>query len=222
MLRYAMVGGALLALAAAPARAAAYLDSGSFFYAVAASAPIVVRPSPLYTAASQDAFGTYNLDSGTGISLHGSAPAAGRIAGWFGCFGNTSQCFGAYKVTLTFPYAISGFAGQLNYFDQAATLDQPILNLPNSVFNGPYVNGHSPYNYLGFYGETFAPTTTLSFVWRSGVAPLSRDAFAFFDLQQAVVLVSAPEPSSMAMLVLPLVTGILSRRRQSLPGPPPR
>lgn len=219
MLRCAMLGSALLAIAAAPAHATAYLDPGSFYNAIAAAAPVVLSPSPLYTAVSQDAFGSYDLNSGTVSSLHGSAPAAGRISGSFGCFGSTSQCFGAYQVTLTFPYAISGFAGQLNYFDQAATLGQPILNLPSSVFNAPYVNGQSPYNYLGFYGETFAPTTTLSFVWGPGVPPLSRDAFAFFDLQQAVALVPVPEPSSMATLVLPAAAGILRRRRQPLPSP---
>lgn len=83
----------------------------------------------------------------------------------------------------------------------------------------PYTEGRSPFNYIGFYGQTFAPTDTLTLIWQPGVPPSSADAFAGFNLTSAVVLVATPEPTTAAFMqrcreyYTPLSGGVVAEPR---------
>lgn len=226
MVRAALFVFALVAVFASQARAVTYLDAIPFLAAAGAAAD-TVQTSPIYTAISQDAFGTYNLASNRG-GLHGlTTPNTGVISGSFSCAEPISQCFGSYAITITFPYTIVGFGGKLNYFDQATSSYlnlslKPVFDIPLSILGAPpYTEGRSPFNYIGFYGQTFAPTDTLTLIWQPGVPPSSADAFAGFQLTSAVVLVATPEPTTAALLIaaMPAILFSALGRRRSGPGP---
>jgi hypothetical protein len=231
--RKSLALAAVLSLAGAATAEAAYFTQGEFRSALGSlnshlddmpAQTIVItdlfgsytpatRLEPVNTGSIFNPFGGQNPAIVNGRRLTPASTAAGQIGGNFECSSPIYGCLGAHTITYTLPYEIVGLAGTLDYrcgfrpcfYDVIPFLDVP----PPAVLTLENAGG-----YTGFWGTTFAPTSTLTVVWSPGLR--GADNFASFLLTDAQVVraVRVPEPGTLALLGTALL-GLLAVRRKA-------
>ena len=210
------IAAAITLLAAGPPAEAAYLTEGGWHSALrGANSQVVAMPAQ--SIVITDMVGSYTpatigvpvpislmsggapdyLSSGR-IYMRPAATDAGTLGGNFGCVSFAWPCLGAHTVTYTLPFEIIGLAGLLDYRTGYGPFnfgDIPFFELPMpTVFTV-----ENAYRFTGFWGDTFAPTNTLTIVWSPGLR--STDDYSNFSLSNAVVVraTPVPEPASMVL-----------------------
>jgi hypothetical protein len=144
-------------------------------------------------------------DTGVRRSPVPASTDAGQLAGRFECHSFFYGCLGASTITYTLPYEIIGISGMLSLNAGYGYLsDISFFEFDRSARG----TDGNPYRYTGFWGDTFAPTNTITIAWR----PM--DGFSSFSLTDAQVVraVRVPEPASLAIFGAGLL-GLLGARR---------
>jgi hypothetical protein len=161
----------------------------------------------VYTAGVFNPFGIPNPEFSY-RSVYLPSTEAGQLSGSFNCNSFIyGPCLGVTSISYTLPFEIIGLAGTLNYNVGPGQLsDVGFFEFPR---NSLAPDGN-PYRYTGFWGDTFAPTRTLTLNWLPG------DLSASFSLTNAQVVraVRVPEPGTLALLGTALL-GLLAVRRKA-------
>jgi hypothetical protein len=195
------LGGANSQLADMPAHSITITDNVGSYTPATIGMPV---PISLTTGGEPD-----RLSNGR-VFIRPAPTEAGQLAGNFGCVSFAWPCLGAHTVTYTLPFEIIGLSGMLNLSAPNGQLsDIGFFEFPRN-YVAPDGN---PFRYNGFWGDTFAPTNTLTIVWSPGV--FNTDNVGSFTLSNAQVVRATPvsEPASMALFVAGLL-GLLGVRRK--------